>query len=169
VIVVSDTGPINYLALIQAADVLPALFGTVLIPGAVDQELRNPRTPDLVREWIRTNAECIEVKSVGDPLVTGALHPGEREAISLAIACSADVLLVDDSEARELARLNGLVVIGTIGVLERAAREDLVRLDEVFDRLRETNFRISERLLRDALRRHRADLESRGLSSAHLR
>jgi predicted nucleic acid-binding protein len=39
--VISDTSPLNYLVLIDLQDVLPALFGHVLIPEAVRHELRS--------------------------------------------------------------------------------------------------------------------------------
>jgi predicted nucleic acid-binding protein len=39
-IVVSDTGPINYLVLTDTIHVLPSLYGNVIIPQAVYEELR---------------------------------------------------------------------------------------------------------------------------------
>jgi predicted nucleic acid-binding protein len=42
--VVADTGPLRYLVLIDAIDVLPRLFGRVLIPGIVSAELSRPST-----------------------------------------------------------------------------------------------------------------------------
>jgi hypothetical protein len=50
-IVVSDTTPSNYLILVEAARVLPALFGHVYAPPAVMEELEHPRSSQLVREW----------------------------------------------------------------------------------------------------------------------
>ena len=38
-IVIADTSPINYLILIGEIDVLPALYGQVLIPPSVREEL----------------------------------------------------------------------------------------------------------------------------------
>ncbi len=38
-IVVADTSPLNYLLLIDEIDLLPAIFGEVLLPPAVFQEL----------------------------------------------------------------------------------------------------------------------------------
>src|SRR6266700_4411961 len=37
--IVADTTPLNYLVLIQATDILPELYRTVLIPPAVKAEL----------------------------------------------------------------------------------------------------------------------------------
>jgi predicted nucleic acid-binding protein len=44
-IVISDTGPLNYLTLIGHLDVLPALYDSVVIPPAVVVELSRPSTP----------------------------------------------------------------------------------------------------------------------------
>jgi len=49
---VTNTTPLNYLVLIGAVNVLPALYGRVLVPGAVASELQHERTPAEVRAWI---------------------------------------------------------------------------------------------------------------------
>jgi predicted nucleic acid-binding protein len=43
-IVVADTTPINYLILIEEIDVLTKLYGRVIIPHVVREELLRPRT-----------------------------------------------------------------------------------------------------------------------------
>jgi predicted nucleic acid-binding protein len=48
-IVVSDTGPLRYLVEVGAVDVLPHLYGTVLIPQIVLEELRLDHFPPIVR------------------------------------------------------------------------------------------------------------------------
>ncbi len=50
-IVIADTGPLNSLVLVGAADVLPSLYGSVVIPEAVRKELLHPDTPEIVRAW----------------------------------------------------------------------------------------------------------------------
>lgn len=42
-IVVSDTGPLNYLILIGSVDLLPRLYGRVVLPLRVHQEMSHPR------------------------------------------------------------------------------------------------------------------------------
>jgi predicted nucleic acid-binding protein len=49
------------------------------------------------------------------------LDAGECEAICLAQEIHAEGLIVDDAEARQIARERGLMVTGTIGVLELGA------------------------------------------------
>ncbi len=51
-IVVADTSPLNYLLLIDEIDLLPAIFGRVLLPQAVFQELQHPKTSPKVRQWL---------------------------------------------------------------------------------------------------------------------
>ena len=50
--VVADTGPLNYLVLIGAIEIIPRICETVLIPAAVRDELSHSRAPQLVRDWI---------------------------------------------------------------------------------------------------------------------
>lgn len=59
-IVVSNTSPLNYLVLIQAVDVLPQLFGDVVLPSTVAAELLDPAAPARVREWIASPPESRE-------------------------------------------------------------------------------------------------------------
>jgi hypothetical protein len=48
------------------------------------------------------------------------LHAGEAEAIALAAELRADMVLIDEQEGRQLARLASLPVIGVLGILLRA-------------------------------------------------
>ena len=49
-IAISDTSPINYLILIECVNVLPELYGRVVIPQGVFEELQRRSTPQVVRE-----------------------------------------------------------------------------------------------------------------------
>jgi predicted nucleic acid-binding protein len=51
-IVIADTSPLNYLVLIEEVEILSRLFGIVIIPPAVFEELSDPETPTAVRDWI---------------------------------------------------------------------------------------------------------------------
>ncbi len=66
----------------------------------------------------------LAVRSHGSTLLpeTAHLDPGEREAIALASEVAEPLLLVDDGEARRAAAHYGIPVIGTLGVLRKAAR-----------------------------------------------
>jgi predicted nucleic acid-binding protein len=44
-LVITDTGPVNYLILIGPIDLLPRLFERVVLPSTVQQELSHPKAP----------------------------------------------------------------------------------------------------------------------------
>jgi predicted nucleic acid-binding protein len=140
--VVADTGPLNYLILIEAVDVLPRLFSSVLIPSAVKDELSHPKAPTPVRSWIAYPPAWLNVASLRffPPAGPSGLHPGERQAIMLAIEQQAGLLIDDGRGISEARRLN-LEVIGSLAVLARAARRDWIDLPEMFRRPRTTSFR----------------------------
>lgn len=143
-IIVSDTSPIRYLVLVQAVDVLPSLFGEVLIPPAVRDELRHARVPIEVRDWAANAPNWLVVRSPTRVDEALDVDPGEAEAISLGLELGADLLLIDDRKGRNAANARGLATAGTLAVLELAAERGLIQLQSVVDRLRTTNSRISE-------------------------
>ncbi len=114
--IVADTTPLNYLVLIQAAEILPNLYRTVLIPPAVKAELAHANTPAIVRAWISQPPQWLEVVSLKQPVDSALAHldAGEREAISLASELQAILLLMDERDGVTIARDRGLKVVGTL-------------------------------------------------------
>jgi predicted nucleic acid-binding protein len=103
-IVIADTGPLNYLVLIGNVDVLPALFTRVIVPEAVVKELRVAGAPTPVREWIARPPDWLEARP--DPPLDPTLaflDPGESAALALAQLLNADELLIDDRAGRSRA------------------------------------------------------------------
>jgi predicted nucleic acid-binding protein len=152
-IVIADTTPVNYLVLIQAVDLLPRLFGQVLIPPAVFAELKDPETPSPVRAWLASAPSWLQVQTLRshpDPELD-YLDAGEREAIALAEELKADQLLVDEMDARKEAARRKLPFIGTLGILRRAAQLDLIDLPSTLDRLQQTTFYVDPEVIRSLL------------------
>ena len=98
-LVISDTTPLNYLILIGDIDVLPRLFGKLLVPPAVIHEMRHPKAPAAVALWTASLPAWIEVKAPHTDLHLG-LGAGEDEAISLAVELRDAAILMDDRKAR---------------------------------------------------------------------
>jgi hypothetical protein len=158
-IVVSDTTPLNYLILIliEATQVLPALFGRVYAPTAVMQELSDPRGPQAVRAWAGSPPGWLVVQEPTrvDETLPKALHKGEVEAISLARELGADWVLIDERKASREAESRGLRVAGTLGILEEAGARNLLDYEKGRDRLvNETNFYVTDDVLRESERRY---------------
>jgi predicted nucleic acid-binding protein len=152
-LVVTDTGPLNYLVLIDAIELLPKLFTKVFTPPAVRAELLDPEAPAIVRAWAAQPPPWLDVRpvaSVIDDPAWRALDAGEREALALARALGAELVLMDDRAAVVVARQQGLTVTGTLGVLDLAAQRGLADLAHAFARLRATTFRYRPEIM-DAL------------------
>jgi predicted nucleic acid-binding protein len=161
-IVISDTTPINYLVLIGQIELLPKLFGRVVIPPAVLAELRQPGSPKEVQTWISSIPAWLEVRAPVSIDPTIHLGRGETEAISLARELHATEVLIDDMQARKAALARGLRVAGTLLVLDRAGRRGWVNLPEAIQRLMQTNFRAPAALVaylieRDKERKQRSE------------
>jgi predicted nucleic acid-binding protein len=151
--VVADTSPINYLVAIGRIDVLPALYGQVIIPLAVLRELQSPRAPVAIRKWISSPPAWLVTQEVIASF-PGAddLDSGERDAIQLALDLGAQVL-IDERDGQRVAEHQGLKTTGTIGILEAADATALLQFDEAFNALLLTSFRISRRLIQQVQQR----------------
>jgi predicted nucleic acid-binding protein len=151
--VVSNTTPLNYLILIGRAEILRHLFGDVVIPEAVFNELTAASTPTSVRDWIANKPAWLIVQQAPPVLAEEMqeIQIGEKEAIGLAQAIRSDYVLLDDRRAREIAKHSGVKVVGTLGILISAAERGLINLNEAIDALKKTNFRVSPELLESLL------------------
>ena len=150
-IVVADSAPLHYLILLDLADLLPQLYGDVLVPTAVVSELSTAGAPAKVREWLDDAPVWLRIESVASErtnMASDELDPGEREAIALAQIVHADLLLIDDAEGRMEARRLSLRVTGTLGVLRAAAERNLIDVPSVVANLIATNFYLDENLVR---------------------
>ena len=87
-IVVSDTSPLNYLVLIQCADLLPQLFGRVAAPPEVITELLHVRAPIAVRAWASSPPAWLEVVATQAPPMELSLGPGEAAALRWPSSCT---------------------------------------------------------------------------------
>jgi predicted nucleic acid-binding protein len=154
-VVVSDSGPLHYLALTDCADILQSLFEEVIIPPAVRSELLHPRAPAKVREWIAAPRPWLSVRRVSTLRAVAGLHKGEAAALQLALEAGVSAVLMDDLDARNAARRLGLMVVGTVGILEVADEKHLIQLPAIIEKLRRTNFFISPQVVDAALERRR--------------
>jgi predicted nucleic acid-binding protein len=148
-IVVADAGPPRYLVLIGQIGLLPRLFGKIVLPDVVGEELNAPQTPAQVRAWLASSPPWLQSGSApaSQTQLPSRLDRGERATIAVAIELGASLVLMDDRAGAEEARLLGLRVTGTLAVLLLAARRGLVDLDTALSLLKATNFRYSPALL----------------------
>ena len=131
---------------------LPALFGRVYAPSAVLKELSHPKTPEAVRAWASNPPPWLTVQ---DPAQIGPskLGLGEAAAIALALELKAERVLIDDRDASREAVRSGLNVVGTLSILEEAAKRRLLDIEQKTKELKQTNFRASDKLYQAVLER----------------
>ena len=155
-IIVSNTSPINYLILMGHINLLPELFGAIIIPQAVYSELSDACAPSSVQTWIATPPDWLKIQPVSQPsdAILDLLDPGERAAILLAQELKADLLLLDDMKARRTATERGLAITGILGLLDRAATMKLIDLPAAIRKLQSTSFWASDSLFQKLLDKH---------------
>lgn len=152
-LVVSDTSTLSNLAIIGRLDLLREQFGEVRMPLAVEQELRALRDP---------SARAVLTRAVHDgwlitlplpasapfPAALRGLDPGETEALRLALAISADRVLMDEQEGRQRATTLGIRTIGVLGILLAAKQAGALPSlkDEILKLRRDAGFFIAKPL-----------------------
>ena len=118
-------------------------------------ELLHQNTPQKVKAWITHPPSWLKLELVANVQPIHGLHPGEIEALQLALQAKAVGVLMDDRDGRKAARQLGLTVVSTLGLLELSAEKQLIKLPDAIAQLRQTNFFISPEILDQALERDR--------------
>src|SRR5690349_13926285 len=113
-IVVADSSPFIVLITIQRIDLLPKLFGQVVIPPQVSAELAQTNRPQPVRAFISSPPPWLLQQAPSKIEPIPMLHAGEAAAISLAVELHADVLLIDEALGRKAATSRRVRVTGTV-------------------------------------------------------
>ncbi len=119
-VIVSDTSPITNLLQLGKLDLLHKMFGDVVIPRKVYQELIEDEGSERVlidQDWIKV-VEVKDVSKVSE--LENLLDSGESEAIILAEELKADLLLIDELKGRNIAESRGIKITGLLGILVQA-------------------------------------------------
>lgn len=154
-IVVSDTSPFIALLNINQIYLLYTIFGKVIIPPIVKDELfENIYTRKSILDLIEK--KHLQISNLKDRIFYHSLiqylDSGESEAIALAVELNADLILIDEKKGRIVAEKNGLKVIGTLGILIEAKKRKLIpNLSDCIEELKiKIGFRLEETLIQKA-------------------
>lgn len=80
------------------------------------------------------------------------LHPGESEAIGLALQMNAHLLIMDERDGRKEAINQGLKVTGMLGIFLKAKEQNrILAVKPYLDKLRLTNFKLNSQLYEHVL------------------
>lgn len=152
-VVVSDSSPLNYMALLSDFDLLRRIYGFLVVPPAVYREVVQSGVDYPVAAAVQTAlGKWISVAPAPDSVHVAALQrehrldPGESEAILVAESLGKVPLLMDERRGVQCARSRGLAVIRTPLIYADARILGLVgSVRAKLDELRASGFHLSER------------------------
>jgi hypothetical protein len=124
-IIVSNTSPIINLANVDSLPLLNQLYGNIIIPQAVFQEIAVIGAGEPGAKEVQT-LPWISIHTVQNLAVVNSLSheldAGEVEAIALALELKADLLLMDERRGCKVAQRMKIACSGVLGVLIKAKR-----------------------------------------------
>jgi len=143
--IISDTSCFIILSKIEELDLLKRVYGQITT------------TPDIVEEFGEALPEWVLIESVSDSskqrILELQIDKGEASAIALAMEIPQSTLILDDFKARKIAQQLGISFTGTLGVIIKAKLNGIIpSIKPYLEKMKATNFRISEALELEALR-----------------
>jgi len=144
--VISDTSSLIALESIMELELLQKMFREIYITDEIQKEFGSK-----LPSWIK-------VKKLHDrtmlQVITLELDLGEASGIALALEMPDSLLIIDEKKGRNYANRLGINMIGILGVLIRAKEKGIIEtLRPILNKLNECDFRMSEKLETDILKR----------------
>ena len=143
--IIGDSSALVALATMDRLELLEEIFDTIYVPQAVYEEVSISYKPQSVKlkKFLANKVVTVtlDISKMG-------LGQGELEAIALYKNKNADFLLIDDRRAKNFAKLNGLNIIGSLGVMILAKdRGLLLTIRDDLEKLVESSLFISQSLI----------------------
>lgn len=162
--VISNSTPLIYLSKTNKLSLLREVFKTVIIPAGVFNEVvvrgrREGYSEVIVIEeairgkWLQVKNTKVDHKLLE---IAREIDRGEGETISLGRNIKADLILIDDATGRKVAESLGLNVKGTLYVILRGLKKNVLSKREAKDYIFElvsSGFRLSPEVLGGVLRK----------------
>lgn len=150
--IVSDTSPLVVLFKVGLLFILKELHKEVLVPEAVERELRRKPEGAVIFSdnlWIKAtevkNTELVKALML-------VVDEGEAEAIALALH-SDDWILIDEKRGRNAAKELGLEIRGTLGLFVEAKKNGIIRsVKDCIDVVLEVGYYLDNELIEEVLR-----------------
>lgn len=149
--VVVNATPLIALAVLERLDLLREMFDEVIVPQSVYEEVTmagagRPGAALIAQaDWLHVVSPSAEPTI--EPMILG-LDAGEVDVLLLAREIAPDWVLIDERQARRVARAMNLPVKGTLGIILAAVLAGLMSKDEALssvERLVALGIRISPR------------------------
>src|SRR5437879_4187794 len=144
-IVIADTSCFILLDKINEFDLLLKVFGSISTTKEIAVEFNKP-LPSWISIHSAKNQRYCQLLEI-------EVDKGEASAIALALEETDPLLIIDDAKARKLAAFLHLDFTGTLGIFLKAKELGVITtIKPLLEKMQQTNFRFSERILSDILR-----------------
>lgn len=145
--VIADTSCLIIFDKIDEFKILKRVYNEVITTPEVLGEFGKP-----LPGWIIT--EPVKDKKY-QRFMEAQLDLGESSVIALAVEKGDVTLILDDLRARKLSRRLGLKYTGSLGVINKAKEIGVIdKIRPLIDKLIKTDFRISDKVIDDLLKRN---------------
>ena len=151
---VADASPLIYLARTQSLHLLQLAAPEVFIPRAVALEIeaRGPADPAAralsITPWLRQ----VETPRIPNEILVWDLGAGESAVLAWALAHPDSIAVLDDLGGRRCAETLGIRLRGTLGLVLRARRRNLIaEARPVLEALRAAGMYLSDKTIDTAL------------------
>ena len=130
--VVADASPLIFLGKIGQLGLIPTLFeGPVWVPSSVRDEILAPPIPPAETRVLSAFLDCCEIVKVVRPVrFSSAMSRADNDALTLTLRKRADLLLTDERLMRDMAVIERIRPVGTLGILLRAMRKGVLTAAE---------------------------------------
>jgi predicted nucleic acid-binding protein len=149
-ILISNTGPLIALGLINQLGLLPTFYPQVWITETVHREISTNANKPLAN----LIEQCPFIQIHPDPdmpdcWLKNLLDPGEASTIALAVHHQNSLVMIDEKKGRNIAaNIYQLQVIGSLGILAKAKTTGLIHsLAPLLQELKSKNYRLSDHLI----------------------
>ncbi|HAX78762.1 MAG TPA: DUF3368 domain-containing protein [Cyanobacteria bacterium UBA11372] len=152
--VIVNTSPLLYLHQVGHLQLLQQLYGTIVVPPAVPQELEVGKLQGVDVPEINS-IEWIQIR----PVISATLIPavidlgqGEAEVLALGLETTNRLLIFDDQLARRIADLYKLKYTGTLGILVKAKQAGyLASVAPIIAMLQSQGMWLTDKIINDVL------------------
>ena len=153
--VIVNTTPLIALCHVGQLELLKKIYGQIMIPQAVYREL-SEKKESICKKQVDNAFGWIHVEKIENQMAKSMfktqLHDGEVEVMILAKEKNADIVIIDDANAKKHAKYLKLPVTGTLGVLIKAKRQGYIsELKPIIQELIDKNIYISEKVMKICL------------------
>jgi len=142
--IISDSSCLIVFDNMDELEILNKLYGKIIT------------TKEVAKEYRKTLPEWFEIQAVKNKKyqteLESIIDKGEASAIALAVEIKDCIVIIDDLKARKLAKRIGLNLTGTIGIILKAKQNEIINsVKPILSKLKQTNFRLSEKLEQDII------------------